>query len=132
MTYDSAAVSILTERVVDDVNILAVKRSLKGAGEAVLKDRLDALVAQGHFHILIDLKNVPYMDSSEIGRLIRCHLSVRQAGGRVRLCNISDKLMTVLRMTRLDTVLDLFSTEEVALAAFRGTPGPGTPQECGA
>ncbi len=111
--------SIIHERTADDVIILTVQRVVKGAVEAALRERLDSLVAQGHLHILIDMKELPYLDSGEIGRLIRCHLSVRQAGGRVRLCNISPRVLSLMKMTRLDTVLDLFSTEEAALAAFR-------------
>ena len=113
--------SILHERDVDGVIILTVKRGLKGEGEATLKERLDSLVRTGHPRILIDMKYLPHLDSTEIGRLIRCHLSVRQAGGRVRLCNISDRLKGLLKMTRLDTVLDLFPTEEVALESFRNS-----------
>ncbi len=120
--------SIIHERTADDVIILTVQRVVKGAVEAALRERLDSLVAQGHLHILLDMKELPYLDSSEIGRLIRCHLSVRQAGGRVRLCNISPRVLSLMKMTRLDTVLDLFSTEEAALAAFREAdhqvPGP--------
>ena len=111
--------SILHERRVDDVIILTVCRGLKGAGEATLRERLDSLVAEGHLRIVIDMKNTPFMDSAEIGRLIRCHLSVRQAGGRVRLCNLSDRLTSLLKALRLDTILDWFSTEEAALESFR-------------
>ena len=44
---------------------------------------------------------------------------MRQAGGRVRLCNLSEKVRTLMKMTRLDTVLDLYATEEEALASIR-------------
>jgi anti-anti-sigma factor len=104
---------------VDGVTIVYVERGLKGQGEATLRDRLDALVRQGHLDVLINLKHMPYVDSTELGRLIRAHLSVRQAGGRVRLCGMSDKVMSLMRLTRLDTVLDLYGTEEEALAGMR-------------
>ena len=70
---------------------------------------------------MVDLKYLPYLDSMEIGRLIRSHLSVRRAGGRVRLCNLSERSMTVLKMTRLDTLLELYNTEDEALASLRRT-----------
>ncbi len=76
------------------------------------------LCAKGRLQIVVDLKQVPYLDSSEIGRLIRAHISVRQAGGRVRLCNLSQKISAVLRLSKLDTVLDLYETEEAALASI--------------
>ncbi len=121
------------ERNVEGVTILTVERGLKGALESLLKTRIDELVREGKLHIVVDLKQVPYIDSHDIGRIIRAHLSVRQAGGRVRLCNLSDRVLAVLKMTRLDTVLELYGTEEQALAGMkvddptprpvRGTPG---------
>lgn len=106
------------ERNVDGVTILTVERVLKGTLESLLKERIDALVREGRLQIVIDLKKVPYLDSTEIGRIIRAHLSVRQAGGRVRLCNLSDKVRAVLQLTRLHTVLDLYPTEKEALAGI--------------
>lgn len=103
--------------------VLSVDRALKGTGELSLKERIDELVAEGRLSILIDLRDVPYVDSSELGRLIRAHLSVRKAGGRVRLCHVPDRILTLLKITHLDTVLDLYSTEKEALAAFARADG---------
>ena len=113
------------ERNIDGVTILSVQRMLKGTLESLLKERIAELVQQGRLQIVVDLKQVPYMDSSDIGRLIRAHLSVRQAGGRVRLCNLSGRVLDVLKMTRLHTVLELYQTEEEALASMR----PGKPAD---
>ena len=109
----------LQERKIDGITILTLKSGLKGAVEARLKERIDELVQEGCLQIVVDLKHVPYIYSSEIGRLIRSHLSARQAGGRVRLCNLSDKVLGVLKMSRLDTVLDLYANEDEALASIR-------------
>ena len=108
------------ERNINGVTILTVERGLKGKLEKLLKERVDELVLEGSLQIIVNLKQVPYIDSSDIGRLIRSHLSVRQAGGRVRLCNLSDRVLTVLKMMKLDTVLDLYQTEELALASIHG------------
>ncbi|MGH8247849.1 MAG: STAS domain-containing protein [Gammaproteobacteria bacterium] len=110
------------EREVDGVIVLSVVRELKGAGEATLKQRIDHLVSKGYKRILIDLNGLPHIDSTDLGRLIRCHLSVRQAGGRVRICNISEQVWALLKLTRLDTVLDLFPTEQEALASMHASP----------
>ncbi len=108
-----------SEREVDGVIILTVNKGLKGEGENVLRDRLEVLVREHRAHILIDLKLLPYIDSTELGRLIRAHNAVRQVGGRVRVCNLSSRIMELMRLTRLHTVLDLYHTEEEALAAMK-------------
>jgi anti-sigma B factor antagonist len=119
MLPKSPATSIIGERNVDGVVILSVQRNLKGEVETSLRERIDELMRNGERQILIDLKTLPNLDSTELGRLIRCHLAVRQAGGRVRLCNLSEKVRTLMKLTRLDTVLDLYDTEEEALVQIR-------------
>ena len=111
--------SVLHERVEDGIVVLYVEKRLHGEGEVTLRERLDALVRRGSSDVLVNLQNLPYVDSSELGRLIRAHISVRQAGGRVRLCNLSERVATLVKMTRLDTVLEIFGTEEEALRQMR-------------
>jgi len=123
MTDRNSTPSTLQEYVVDGVIVLRVERGLKGLGETTLKERLDVLVSDGHLEILIDMKDMPFVDSSELGRLIRSHLSVRQAGGRVRLCNLAPRVVALMRMTRLDTILELYDTETQALASIRQARG---------
>ncbi len=109
----------IPERHVGGVIILTVKSGLKGALEALLKIRVDGRVASGFLQIVVDLKHVPYIDSQDIGRIIRAHLPVRKAGGRARLCNLLDKVLSVMKMTRLDTVPDIYPTESEAVAGLQ-------------
>ncbi len=123
MTQGNSTPSFLLECIVDGVIVLRVERGLKGFGEATLKERLDALVREGHLEILIDMKDMPFVDSSELGRLIRSHLSVRQAGGRVRLCNLAPRVAALMKLTKLDTILELYETEAQALTSIRRARG---------
>ncbi len=127
MSSEEPQKSVLRERVADGVVVIYLGTILRGGGDYLLKDRLDALVRCGHREVLVNLKDLPYVDSTELGRLIRAHLSVRQAGGRVRLCNLSERTMTLMKMTRLDSVLDIYGTEEEALATIRGGSGSPSP-----
>lgn len=108
-----------TEKRVDGITILTVAHGLKGAVETHLKDRIDDLVREGCLQIVVNLKQVPYLDSSDVGRIIRAHLSARQAGVRVKLCNLSDRVRAIMKMTRLDTVLEIYENEEAAMASLQ-------------
>jgi anti-sigma B factor antagonist len=108
--------SVIPERRVEGVLILSPPNALTGAGEAALKDRLDELVREGNREILIDMGQVPFIDSTELGRLIRSHLSVRRAGGRIRLFNLSPRVLALMRLSKLETFFELFDTEDQALA----------------
>jgi anti-sigma B factor antagonist len=106
------------EGMVEGVVVIAPERGLKGGLENALRERIEQLVREGHRQILIDMTRLPYVDSTELGRLIRCHLAVRQAGGRVRLCCLSDRMMTLVRVMRLDTVFDIYLSVGEAIAAI--------------
>jgi anti-sigma B factor antagonist len=114
---------VVEEREIDGVTVLSIGRDLMPPDECPLRDRIDVLVELGRFDVLIDLRHCLDMDSSDIGRLIRAHHSMRKAGGLVRLCNVGSNVTTLLEMTRLNTVLDIHPTEEAALAAVRGIEG---------
>lgn len=113
------------ERNIEGVTVLTVERGLRGALATVLKDRIDELVGEGRLYIVVNLKQVPQIDSRDIGRIIRAHLSVRQAGGRVRLCHLSERVLSVLKMTHLDTVLEIHDTEREAIEGLVVGKGAG-------
>jgi anti-sigma B factor antagonist len=120
MASGSGSAFAVRERLVDGVAVLSFSRGLKGEGEEALKQLIDDLVRRGQLRVLIDLGEVPYLDSSDLGRLIRCHISIRQAGGRVRLCRLSERVRGIMKMTRLDTVMEIYDTEAAALASLAG------------
>ena len=106
---------MIPERRVEGILILTLQHALKGTGEAALKERLDELVGEGNREILIDMGQAPFIDSTELGRLIRAHLSVRRAGGRVRLFNLSPRVAVLLRLSKLETSFEIYETEDQAL-----------------
>jgi anti-sigma B factor antagonist len=107
------------ERSVDGVTILAVEREARGSMESVLKDRIDQLLSEGKVQIVLDLKQVAFIDSRDIGLIVRAHMAARHAGGSVRLCNLSARVLSALKITRLNTVLDLFPSEAEAIAGMK-------------
>ncbi len=112
------SVSISQERVVDGVVVLTLRHDFLEAGERPLKDRIEMLVSAGRGRILLDLGLMPDVDSADLGRLIRAHLAVRRAGGRIHLYNVLPGVRSLLAMTRLDTVFDLHDSEAEGVAAL--------------
>jgi anti-sigma B factor antagonist len=105
-------------RKVKSVTILDLEGALLvGDPERDLRDRMNEAVGAGARRVAVNLADVPYMDSSGIGALIRISNSVRQAGGRCQFYAATKKVRQLLKMVRLDTVLDLFEDEDSALAA---------------
>jgi anti-sigma B factor antagonist len=68
--------------------------------------------------IVLDLREVGFIDSSGLGTMVRALTTTRQAHGDLKLCNVPEFVRKVLEMTRLTAVFDVHDSEEKAVAAF--------------
>jgi anti-sigma B factor antagonist len=110
----------INERLAGDVNVLALKGELKlGEGQALLKDKINSIIHQGHKNVLVDLAGVTYIDSSGIGELASAFTSVARAGGAIKLLNLTKRVKDLLIITKLLTVFDSFDSEPDALRSFK-------------
>ena len=64
--------------------------------------------------VMLDLGDVPYLDSSGVGWLLACHKRMRQAGGKLVLHSYSPIVSNVLRVLKLERVLALAENSETA------------------
>ena len=90
-----------------------------GEGSASLRDRIQDELAKGNRHILLNLADVSYIDSSGLGELISAYASARNRGGEVKLSNLSKKVHNLMEIVKLYTVFDIFDDETSVIASFR-------------
>ena len=83
------------------------------------------LLAEGHRHFLLNLGHVSYIDSPGIGEIVGAFTRVTRAGGTLTLCEPSARVRDVLEATNLDSVLQMFDTEQAAIEHM-GPLGKGT------
>ncbi len=62
-------------------------------------------VADGHTHVVVDLAECTFIDSSGLGALVAGLKTARQAGGDLRIARPTEQVRTVLELTNLDRVL---------------------------
>jgi anti-sigma B factor antagonist len=109
----------IDERSVGPVTILALSgRLVLDDGDALLRQRVDDLVARGQLKIIADLTALDYVDSAGIGVLIAKYLSVRRKGGDLKLLRLSSRTHHALEITHLLTVFEAFESEEDAVRSF--------------
>jgi len=68
---------------------------------------------------LFDLQHVEYLSSTALGMLIGLHRRVVQRRGRLKLAGLQPDVLEVLRLTKLDTVFNIYKDTESAIDAFR-------------
>jgi anti-sigma B factor antagonist len=69
------------------------------------------VLAKGSKKILLNLGNISYIDSSGIGELVSAFTSVKNAGGELKLLNLTKKVHDLLQITKLYTVFDIWDSE---------------------
>jgi anti-sigma B factor antagonist len=84
---------------------------------------------QGKKHIVLNLAGVDFIDSSGLGELVRTHATVRSHGGQLKIVNPSKHVHDLLKMTKLERVLDIEQDEASALNSF--DPGQASAQTAG-
>jgi anti-sigma B factor antagonist len=108
-----------SSRRVDGITIVDLSgRITLGEGSVVLRDTVKDISTQGQKKILLNLGDVTYIDSSGIGELVSAFTSVRNAGGELKLLNLTKKVHDLLQITKLYTVFDIQDDEASAIAAF--------------
>ena len=83
-----------------------------------LKRQLTQFVSEGHSRLLVDLNEVPFVDSTGLGALVSGLKAAREVGGDLRLSRPGDQARVVLELTTLDRVLQSYDTVEEALAKY--------------
>jgi len=102
------------------VTVIRLKGNLMGGPDAsLLNARLHELVESGRKHIVIDLSDVQFMNSSGLGLLIGGVSALKNAGGALKIAHASEKILSLITITKLGSVLQTYPTTEAALESFR-------------
>ena len=109
----------IEERVVGDVVVLDLKGKITlGEGDELLKDKVNSLVNQGQKKIVLNLADVPYIDSAGLGEMVRTYTTVSRQGGSLKLLNLTKRITDLLSITKLLTVFETFDSENEAVRSF--------------
>jgi anti-sigma B factor antagonist len=109
----------IEQRAVGSVMILDLKGKITlGEGDEVLKDKINSLILQGHKRMLLNLADVPYIDSAGLGEIVRTYTTVSRQGGQLKLVNLTKRITDLLMITKLLTVFETFDNEQEALKSF--------------
>ena len=109
----------IEERSVGDVVVLDLKGKITlGEGDELLKDKVNSLVNQGHKKIVLNLADVPYIDSAGLGEVVRTYTTVSRQGGSLKLLSLTKRITDLLAITKLLTVFETYESENDAVQSF--------------
>jgi len=89
-----------------------------GEEASSLREALREAAAAGRVNVLLNLEKVDYIDSTGLGALVMGYTSLRKAGGKLKLANLSRRNVELLVFTKLETVFEIFDSELDAVNSF--------------
>ena len=99
--------------------VIELQGSLMGGPDASsLNSKLHELVECGKKHVIIDLKEVKFINSSGLGLLIGGVTTLKNAGGALKIANASQKIVALIKITKLASVFELYDSVQAASKSF--------------
>ena len=104
----------------DDVVVIEVKGNLMGGPDLQkFRELLHKLLDKGKKKVVVDVKNVKFMNSAGLGTLISSLTTMRNSGGDLKIANATDKIESLLMITRLIRVFETYNSVEEAVASYK-------------
>ncbi len=104
----------------EDISIIKLNGKLTTGGpDVLLRQKMGELLEEGARRIVLNLKNVPWMDSGGIGELVACQKRAARAGAEVRLINVHGRSYDQLQLVKLFDYFHIFRNEGDAIGSFR-------------
>ena len=109
----------IKQRAAGSVTIFDLNgRMTRNDGYGQIRAALNPLLKQGHTQFLLNLADVPYMDSTGIGELVSVFITVRNHKGTLKLVTLTDRMRELFEVAKLVQVFDVFDDEADALQSF--------------
>jgi len=109
-------------RIRNDVVIIAPKGRLTVETEAAFVHAVRALLDEGQTRLVLNLAEVPYIDSGGLGAIAHAYTSAWRRGGELKLLHVRHRNRQLLTVTRLITVFEVFESEDAAVRSFGADP----------
>jgi anti-sigma B factor antagonist len=101
------------------VLIFDIRGDLDAKSASVLKERINEKITDGKSYILINLSDVPYMDSAGLGVLVSGLKNANRLSGDLRIWGLQDEVKSIFELTRLNKVFQIFEDEPTAVASYQ-------------
>jgi anti-anti-sigma factor len=109
----------LTKRMVGDVAVLDLSGNVMGGPDhQEFHEAIKEIVEAGHRKVLVNLADVPWINSTGLGILMAGFITVKNAGGTLRLVSVGKRVENLLTITRLSLIFDTYAEEAEALRSF--------------
>ncbi len=102
---------------------------IKGQGGFQLQMLISKVLLAGTTKIILNLSEVPMVDSMGIGEIVRAFTTVQEAGGILKLVGLTERVYGALQITRLLSLIESYKTEEEGVVSFGAAEAKPKPRK---
>ncbi len=106
------------EEIIGKTGIIKLTGRLDAASVKGFKETVTSLVKKEICNIVVDMKDVVFIDSSGLGSLVSCLRIVNSEGGDIRLSSLQNQIRALLELTRMHRVFQIFDDTDTAIKSF--------------
>ncbi|NEQ50619.1 MAG: STAS domain-containing protein [Leptolyngbya sp. SIO3F4] len=100
------------------VHVIEPSGILDGTQTTAFREQVDEALEKGIKILLIDLKDITFVDSSGLGVLVACLKNARTLGCKMYVCSINDQIRMLFELTSMDRVFEIFQDRTAFDAAI--------------
>ena len=109
------------ENLADGIAVVRLSGGLTlGTSLKIADTQIQTAIANGAARMVIDLTDVEYVDSAGLGMLMFAYGMLNEKHGALRLCGVTDRVMSLLKMTKTDSFLPIDASANESIVALRG------------
>ena len=108
----------------DNVTILTIIGKVDSFTHPELNNSFDLVMKKGKKNILLNMKDMNYIDSVGIGSIIRFAKWVGKIGGSIKIAEMQSNIRQVFRLLSYDQILSIYDTASEAIMTFREDDHP--------
>ena len=102
-----------------EVTVLSLSGKIMGGPDhEKFMGEIKALIAEGHVDVLLDMQKVSWVNSTGLGILVSGFTTLKKNSGRLKICQVSNRIDNILNVTQLKLVFETFESCDEALASF--------------
>jgi anti-sigma B factor antagonist len=112
----------IVTKEMDGIPILTVSGEMYGGPENYrLKEMIAELAEQKKLNLVIDMAKVKWLSSTGIGILVASNVAYQKAGGRIRICNVNQRILSLLGITKLNVLFEVHDSVNSAISAIQAS-----------
>jgi anti-sigma B factor antagonist len=109
----------IKKRQEGDIMVLELSGKIMGGDDFDLfNNTIRELVKDGFVDIVLNLKGVKWINSTGLGLMVSAYTSLVKQGGRMKVCEVSDRIDNILHVTQLELIFETFDKEPDAIGSF--------------